>query len=64
MIKLQCVIYQWIYLDKLYEQVESFYASSHSFLNKFLKTEKYSHELQDVIIGQISMHCISMDLSR
>ena len=33
LIKVQCVIYQWIQLDKLYKLMESFFQISISFLN-------------------------------
>ena len=42
LIKLQCVIYQWIRFDKLYKLMESFLHISNLFLNYCPKTEKYS----------------------
>ena len=41
LIKVQCVIYQWIRIDKLYKLIESFIQISNSFSNYWPKTEKY-----------------------
>ena len=43
LIKVQCVTYQWIRLNELYKQMESFFQISISFQNYWPKTEKYSN---------------------
>ena len=61
LIKLQCVIYQWIRLNNLYKLLESFFHISISFLNYWLETEKYSNRVN---IDRSAMYYISMDLTR
>ena len=43
LIKLQCVIYQWICLYELYKLMESFFHISISFSDYWPKVKKYSN---------------------
>ena len=66
MIKLQCVVHQWICLDKLLQTNGKLFPKKKSnlFLNYWPKTEIFLNEKRGVNIDQIAMFYISMDLSR
>ena len=61
MIKLKCVIYQWIRFNELYNLMERFFQVSILFSNYWPKTKKYSNRVN---IDRSAMYYISMDLTR